>query len=319
MVRSLISAFIWVSLAATTAHAQYARDELHPIPAAAMSPEEFLTGKAGSPITLVGQLRLPKLGEKLPAVTLLHGAGGMFLGNAYDAWVPVLNEAGIATFAVDSFAGRRIVNIPADVGKVALMSRTIDAFRALAVLAKHPAIDPARIAVMGFSHGSLAAMLTNVERFQKMHGSPDVGFAAHISVYGFCATTFQGDDNTKKPLPMLHGASDDWLPAGQCRDYEARLTKAGKSVQMIEYAGAHHAYDMPAYKPERKIPQGVSPRNCTLAEGANGQLINVKTQQPFTPDDPCQEKGVTLAYQEAAAKKSHEDVKAFLKEHLKLR
>lgn len=309
-----------VMLLANTAQAQIARQELHPIPVAAMGATDFLMGQKGSPTTLAGQLNLPKIGVKLPAVILLHGAAGIGGTNgSYDAWVPILNSAGIATFAVDSFAGRGVVNIPADVTKVSALTRTVDAFRALEVLAKHPAIDPARIAVMGFSHGSSAAMYSNVARFRRMHGSPEVQFAAHVSVYGICTTSYREDEDVTKPILMLHGAADDWLPIEQCREYAARLSKAGRNVRLIEYAGAHHAYDVPALKKEVKLPQAVSPRRCKLAEGDNGIIVNAVTNQSFNAGDSCLEKGVTVAYQEEAAKKSHDDVKAFLKEVFNLK
>lgn len=317
MSKFLATSLLLTALATTTATAQSARDEFLPIPAASLTAEEFLTGKSGSPITLAGQLRLPKLGAKLPAVILLHGAAGAGgTGNIYDAWIPVLNAAGIATFAIDSFSGRGVFNYPAEVGKVSSIARTVDAFRAIEVLAKHPSIDPARIAVMGFSHGSSAALLSNMARFQKMYGS-QASFAAHISVYGICGTTYKEDDNVTKPLLMLHGEADDWVPMAPCRDYEQRLLKAAKSVRLIGYAGAHHAYDAPAYQ-ERKLPQFTSSRNCSLVEGDNGKVINAKTQQPFTSSDPCLEKGVTIGFQQAAAKKSQEDVLSFLKDVLKI-
>lgn len=298
------------------ADAQFARQEFYSIPSAAMSSADFMNGKTGTPIALAGHLRLPRVGpEKQPAVILMHGAGGPDgVGGIYDQWVRVLNEAGIATFGVDSFTGRGIVNLPADVAKVSPISITVDAYRALEVLAKHPMIDPARIAVMGFSLGGPAALYSSVARFRKMHGPSNLQFAAHISVYGFCMVTYREDEDVAKPILLLHGAADDWLPIGPCREYVGRLTTAGKNARMIEYADAQHVFDAPKFRQPLKLAAAVTLRKCRLAEGEGGALINSDTKQPFTPNDTCLEKGTTLAYQEAAAKKAHEDVKAFLKE-----
>jgi hypothetical protein len=41
---------------------------------------------------------------------------------------------------------------------------------------------------------------------------------------------------------------------------------------------------------------------------------NAVSKQPLTPQDPCVRKGPTAGYNEAAMKKAHEDVKAFLLE-----
>lgn len=303
------------------AEAQFARQEFYSIPSAAMSPADFMTGKSGSPIALGGHLRLPKVGpEKQPAVILLHGAGGPDgVGGLYDEWTRVLNDAGIATFAVDSFTGRGIVNLPADVAKVAPITRITDAYRALEVLAKHPMIDPERIAVMGFSHGGPAALYSNLARFRKAHGSSNLQFAAHVSVYGLCITTYREDEEVAKPILLIHGVADDWVPIGPCREYAGRLAKAGKNVRIIEYADAHHVFDAPKFRQPVKFAEAVTPRKCRLFEGEAGILINADSKQPFTLADACMEKGVTLAYQEAAAKKAHEDVKAFLKEVFQLK
>ena len=301
------------------ANAQLAGQEFYPIPSAAMSQADFLTGKKGTPLTLAGQLRLPKAGpEKQPAVILLHGAiGPGGTGFFYEEWTRVLNEAGFATFGVDSFAGRGIVNLPDDIAKVPAITRMVDAYRALEILAKHPMIDPTRIAVMGFSHGAPAALYSGMKRFREAHAGGDVQFAAHISVYGICFTAYREDQDSNKPLLMLHGTADDWLPIEACRRYADRLRKAGRDVRLMEYPDAHHGYDQPARRQPVKLAEAVTPRRFNLAEGENGAIVNVDTKQPFTRTDPCFEKGVTVAYHEAAAKKSHEDVIAFLKERLK--
>src|SRR5262245_9118959 len=136
--------------------AQVARQEVHPVQSVTLSDTEFLSGKQdGKPVTLAGVLRLPKVGpEKLPAVVLLHGAGGMGgSGSSIDEWSQELNQIGIATFAVDSWSGRGIVETQTDQTRAGRLNRIVDAYRALELLAKHRQIDPARIAVMGFSHG----------------------------------------------------------------------------------------------------------------------------------------------------------------------
>ena len=113
---------------------------------------------------------------------------------------------------------------------------------------------------------------------------------------------------------MLHGVADDWVPISKCREYAARLQKAGRKVSLIEYADAHHAFDAPFLPAEVKVPDGNSVINCSLEEGENGAILNAVSKQPLTPQDPCVRKGPTAGYNEAAMKKAHEDVKAFLLE-----
>lgn len=191
----LAAVVVTIASAHPGAHAQFARQEIIAFQSDTTAPDDFLAGKKGAPVNLAGHLRLPKAGpEKQPAVVFLHGAGGVrgSLGPS-SVWADVLNKEGIATFAVDSFAGRG-VNTPADVARLHPMTRVSDAFAALEVLAKHPLIDARRIAVMGFSHGSVAALLSNQERFQTMRGTTGIQFAAHISVYGLCFARLREDE-----------------------------------------------------------------------------------------------------------------------------
>jgi hypothetical protein len=97
-----------LSLICETADAQVAREAFYSIPSETISAADFLTGKKGTPVALAGQLRLAKTGSaKQPAVVLLHSASGPIAeGAPYEEWPRVLNEIGIATFAVDSYTGR---------------------------------------------------------------------------------------------------------------------------------------------------------------------------------------------------------------------
>ena len=82
ILRSYLSAAaaIAVLYAGTSArtHAQ-ARFELRPVETITLKSQQFLIGdKTGNPAILAGELRIPKPGtDKLPAVILVHGSGGI--------------------------------------------------------------------------------------------------------------------------------------------------------------------------------------------------------------------------------------------------
>jgi dienelactone hydrolase len=310
-----IAVFIGVLLLTPEANAQYAREELLTFESATMSVSDFLTGKQGTPVTLAGDLRLPKANEKNPVVILLHSGAG--LGGATDAvadWVRILNEAGIATFTIDSFTPRGILSL-ADVGRLNSLVRVVDAYRALELLSKHRLIDPDKIVVMGGSHGGTPALYASLVRFQKSHGNPDLRFAAHIVLYGTCTTTYHDDEVLdQRPLLVLHGTADNAVPAAACRDYAARLVKAGTNVRFIEYPDAHHRFDSANLRQPLNLPNAPSPVACRYAETDDGAIVNVATKQPPSKDDACLGKGVTFQYDEAAANKAHEAVMAFLKD-----
>jgi dienelactone hydrolase len=263
---------------------------------------------------VAGILRIPgppAATDKLPAVILVPGAGG--LDPSHARWAEELNSIGVAVFTLDPYSGRGAFTIN---GRVGLGARTMifDAYRALALLAENPRIDPARIAVMGFSLGGAAGLYTSNERFRKMYGQSTTQFAAHIALYAGCDVTYHDDtETTGKPIRLFHGAADDWVSIVPCRSYVERLKKAGADVTLTEFADAYHAYDAAFLSTPVKLPEAPTIRNCALEEGANGEIINSKTGKPFDFKDPCIEKGVQVAYNAAAYQATLEAVKDFLR------
>lgn len=315
--RPVAAAALVVSLC-LPAFGQTFRTEVHPVPTRSPSTEEFLIGKEGASALIAGELRIPVPGTaRLPAVILVHGSGGV--GSNVIDWANELQRLGIAVFVLDSFTGRGIVSTVADQSLLASVAMLFDAYRALEILAKHPRIDPERIAIMGFSKGAIASTYASLERFQKLHGPSGANFAAYISLYAPCNTEFTGDTAvSKKPIRLYHGAADDYVPAGPCRDYVARLKAAGADVSLTEYPGAHHGFDATILKAPVKLPQAMTFRNCRLAEKPEGTIVNADTNKPLTPADPCVERGATLAHSPEATTAARADVAKFLRETFKL-
>jgi dienelactone hydrolase len=310
-----LSHALFLSIAA----AQTARVEVHPVKSMTLTDQQFLNGiKDGPEVVIGGELRLPRLGnERLPAVVLMHGSGGI---SAYVVdWIPVLNSLGIATFLVDSFTGRGLTRLNDDQSQLGRLVQVFDSFRALELIAKHPRIEPTKITAMGFSRGGQGVLYASVKRFQKMHSGGDAAFAAYIPFYPTCNTTFIEDENVADaPIRIFHGTADDYVPVAPCRSYVERLRRADKNVELVEYAGAHHVFDGAQFKTPLKLPDAQTTRNCRLEEVADGMIVNSQTKQRFTYSDPCVERGATIAYQEEAHKASVQAVKELLRTNFKL-
>jgi dienelactone hydrolase len=299
--------------ASTGLNAQVARMEIHSFQSTTLTDQEFLSGhKEGKPVTLAGELRLPRPGtDRLPVVILVHGSGGVS-GYVTD-WEQDLNAMGVATFVIDSFTARGITRTNEDQSQLGRLAMIVDAYRALDLLAKHPRIDPARIALMGFSRGGQAALYASVKRFQRMHGPAGHEFAAYIPFYPGCNTTFRDDEDVaNKPIRLFHGGADDYVPVAPCRAYVERLKAKGKDVQLTEYPGAGHVFDWQALKKPMKLEKAQTTRQCELAEAQGGVIVNAKTNQPFTYADPCVEYGPTIAYDEKASTEARKAIGEFV-------
>jgi dienelactone hydrolase len=218
--RALIFSFAIVSsvfpLEAARAQAIF-RTEVYPVQTVTLSTADFLLGKKdGKPAMIAGELRIPKPGtDRLSAVVLLHGSGGVGFNSGM--WAGELNKAGFATFVVDSFTGRGITNTIADQSQLSSYTMMNDAFAALAVLAKHPRIDPNKIAVMGFSKGAVPSLYASMNRFQSAYAPEGASFAAYVGFYTPCNIALIDDEKVSANPIRLFG----------CRSAHAAITSHG--------------------------------------------------------------------------------------------
>ena len=298
---------------ANPAHAQLVAVRVQTFESITLTDTEFLNGKQdGKTVTLGAILRIPRPGaDRLPAAILLHGSGG--LAGYVDDWARWLNAIGIATLELDSFTGRGLLSVSNDQGQLGRLATIVDAYRALALLSRHPRIDSTRVALIGFSRGGQAALYASMRRFQSMHLSAGLGFAAYVAFYPDCRTTYLNEvDVVDKPIRIFHGASDDYSPVDACLSYVERLRRAQKDVQLTQYANAHHAFDWPALKTPIRMDKAQTTRRCHLKEVENGRIINSDTRETFSYDDPCVERGTTIAYDEQAYEAVQKALREFM-------
>ncbi|MDO8777857.1 MAG: dienelactone hydrolase family protein [Burkholderiaceae bacterium] len=315
--RAMVFAFsAWtLSMAPASAEAQTVRLQMMPLPSKTLTDEQMLSGGAEkAPSTLLAaQLRIPVPGtRKFPAIVLLHGSGGIS-GNV-DEWGARFASMGIATLSVDSFTGRGIASTVTDQEQLGRLSAVYDAYRALEVLARHPAIDAERIAVMGFSRGAQSAVYSAMERLYHKHGpTGNLKFAAHIGLYTPCGTTYIDDVMVShRPIRMFHGTADDYVPAAPCEKYTQRLRESGNDAEFTSYAGAQHVYDWPLLQTPFRLADAQVTGGCALREREPGKIVEEATQSAFRTTHPCVKRGATVAYNAQAHAATVQELQHFV-------
>lgn len=296
-----------------------ARVELHAIQTLTISDQQFLVGDInGKQATVTGQFRIAQGSGRLPVVILVHGSGG--IGPNIDAWANELNAVGISTFAIDGFTGRGLTSVNMDQALLGRLNLILDAYRVLDLLAKHPRVDPARIALMGFSRGGQAALFASLKRFHQTWNKSGADFAAYIPFYPDCMTTYISDtDVTERPIRIFHGTPDDYNPVAACKGLVERLRGAGRDVQLTEYPNAQHAFDNPLGSPTPVAVKGAQTvRGCVIGEEPKGVLINASTREPFTYKDACVERDPHVGYDAAATQAAKAAVKEVLRAAFKM-
>ncbi|MDH2383842.1 dienelactone hydrolase family protein [Bradyrhizobium sp. CER78] len=195
---------------------------------------------------LQGYLRLPDGPGPSPAVVLLHGCSGFFK-QLDERWGRLLAAWGYVTLTVDRFGPRGITSACTSGPPAATVH---DAYRALSFLARQSSVDPARVAVVGFSQGAELALFS-VERGAIERNATEK-FRAAVAFYPPCLS-IKGDMTV--PTLIMVGELDDWTPARECRslaegrdDYGiSRRKDTGYPIKLIVYPGAYHDFDVPAF------------------------------------------------------------------------
>ena len=276
-----------------------ARVEYHLIPSQTLSDEQFLRGDANGPtVQLTAELRLPQGSQaKWPAVVIMHGSGGISPAN--QNWAQVLNQAGYASLVVDSFTGRGLVQVSTDQARLGRFAGVLDAFRSYEVLARHPRIDPDRIAFLGTSRGGTAVIYTAMKRFQALWSPQFKGWAT-FPLYPSCFDRLDRDDEVSMPIHAFHGEIDDYASKAPCLAWVDRLAAQGRVATNTVYPQAAHGYDNLLSSTTPVVSPGAqSTRMCRISERA-GALINTEENKPFAYTDRCVTRDPSIGHNPAA-------------------
>lgn len=199
--------------------------------------------------TVKAQLFLPagaSADKPVPAMVILHGSGGILESReiAYGEWMA---RNGIAGLVVDSYAARGVTEDTPYGLRVAIVSdadEVADAYNALKFLNQHPSINPAKIAVMGFSYGGMASRAALDNRIYQNLASDVMPFALHLDYYGPCHFDLQTTKTTGAPLFSLRGAEDQSNDLQACARIENQLRQAGSAIGSTIFPNAGHGWEM---------------------------------------------------------------------------
>ncbi len=140
----------------------------------------------------------------------------------------------------------------------------LQVFSRIKRLQAQPFVRADRIAVMGWSQGGGAVLLSIAEPSIGRPPGLTSDFAAAVAFYpGACNDVFQSKPwtavepngwTTKTPLLVLFGAADTWTPLPPCEAFLNGAKARGVPVELVTYPDAAHAFDAPNV-PRIELPQ----------------------------------------------------------------
>lgn len=205
--------------------------------------QQRLARERGQPIAmpsrveLVGELYRPPGDGAFPAVVLLHGCAGRSSREAENAEGAYYAALGYALLIVDSFQPRGITT-RCDLNSGPPVDRVMDAYGALLYLSRQPFIDPARVALIGYSQGGEAAL--SAVKLGGVQTLFDRQFSVAVAYYPGCEVSLTA---VSSPTLVLIGELDEVTSAADCREMMARRSGAGAAMKLVVYPGTHHSFN----------------------------------------------------------------------------
>jgi dienelactone hydrolase len=249
--------------------------------------------------TLMGVMLRPDAStpEPMPAVLVLHGAGGLFstpdrndtkleVSPQFADWAGMLTRRGYAVLLPDSFYSRGYFewdDHPRDVDETdRLVMRSYDVYGALRFACEQPFIDCARVGLVGFSNGASTALMAMHERLDEVAGMSSLTsagererFVGAFPFYPGCDLQGLVDDSVgpyypTAPVAIHHGSKDPLLEGCPARVDAAEAAASAHDadeapLSLTIYDGADHGFDD---DPRNAAEESASEqaRTATLAE-----------------------------------------------------
>lgn len=200
-------------------------------------------------------------------VIALHGCGGLYatrgprqgqLNSRHQAMADLLVGQGYAAVFPDSLTPRGETELCTQkIGsrKIDQTERRADALATLVWVAAQPWAQPARIALLGWSHGGSAVLSATDLKRADVRGQA-VRPALAVAFYPGCSAALKSGYQPSAPLLLMLGEKDDWTPPGPC-------IELGRAVQaeVNLYPDSYHDFDNPVgeLRLRSDVPNGLHP------------------------------------------------------------
>ncbi len=245
-------------------------------------------GPSAEPTTALGYLYLPRPGARgsapaaprsVPAVVLLHGAGGALPAREH-LYGRQLAAMGAAALVVDVFGARRdrAAGFTERLLEITETMALADAYAGLRFLSQRPEVDPRRVVLLGFSYGAMASMYGVWATAAERLAPGGERFAGHAAFYGPCIARFEERRTTGAPVLMLYGEGDELIVPERCAEFAADLRRGGSRAEVVSYPGAVHQWD--GGQPRYAVGRLLGP--CRLRVGRDGRVRDERTRLQMT-------------------------------------
>lgn len=183
---------------------------------------------------------LPASPAPLPALLILHGSGGS-TGFWLERIAPFTKHLNLALFAVHYLEATGDLRAqPLQLTDGVHVRLWLEAARhALAVVAANPAVDPARIALVGISLGAFMALALGTDSALPIRAIVDIS-GGLIAPWDAAATS------AYPPTLILHGDHDTVVPVAHAHALDALLTRLDVPHQAKLLPGEGHFFSPPA-------------------------------------------------------------------------